>query len=201
MTTSTINGFWRVASTTDSIYAVGMTVTFTARPDGLAIESLEGTGSVTPWRTVRHTVSADGRSVIETAGGTLRLDPVGDAQASDIGIAIASRRVPGQESRTSSPYPEFPAGDGQALVLYRSGDTGDELDPAALLAAIASDAAMRAETGWRMTSMMTLPLRHAGQKVFGADGSGYTTKAAFGVLYTLDTAWLGSPSNAEEGAR
>lgn len=198
MRETAIDGLWTIASTTDSIFAAGMTVTFAARSDGLAIESLEGTGSVTPWRIVRHTVSADGQSVIDTVGGTIRLTPVGDARASDIGIAIASRREAGEAPRTSSPYPEFGAGEGQVLVLYRSGDTGDELDPAALLAAIAADAALRLETGWRMTSMVTLPLRHAGQKAFAAEGSGYTTKAAFGVLYTLDTGWLGMAGTMEE---
>jgi hypothetical protein len=198
MRETTINGLWTVASTTDSIFAAGMTVTFTARSDGLAIESLEGTGSVTPWQVVRHTVSADGQSVVDTAGGTIRLRPIGDARASDIGIAIAARREAGEAPRTSSPYPEFAAGEGQVLVLYRSGDTGDELDPAELLAAIAADAALRLETGWRMTSMVTLPLRHAGQKAFAVEGSGYTTKAVFGVLYTLDTGWLGMPGPMEE---
>lgn len=198
MKDTTVNGLWTVVSSTDSIFAAGMTVTFTARFDGLAIESLEGTGSVTPWQTVRHTVAADGQSVVETAGGTLRLRPIGDARSADLGIAIAARRTRGQAPRTTSPYTEFPAGEGQVLVLYRSDDTGDELDPAALLAAMASDAALRSESGWRMTSMMTMPLRHAGQKIFGVDGSGYATKAAVGVLYTLDTGWLGAPSPMEE---
>jgi hypothetical protein len=197
VTTSTINGLWRVASSTDSTFARGMTVTFSVQPDGLAIESLEGTGSVTPWRMIRHTVAPDGQSIIDTAGGTLRVDPTGDARTSDIAIAIASRRERGQEPRVS-PHPSFPAGDGQVLVLYGSGDTGDELDPAALLGAVAADAAMRAETGWRMVSMVALPLRHGGEP-FGLAGSGFTTKAALGALYALPAAevdWLGEPASA-----
>lgn len=85
-------------------------------------------------------------------------------------------------------------------MLYRSADTGDELDPATLLAEIAADAAIRSAAGWRMTSIASLPLRHAGQKVFGVDGSGYTTKAAFGALYTLvdlDTDWLTRPPGVD----
>jgi len=54
MASTPIYGLWRVVSSTDSIVAPGMTLTFTARPDGLAIESLEGTGSTTPWLTVRQ---------------------------------------------------------------------------------------------------------------------------------------------------
>ena len=199
MAATPIYGLWRVVSSTDSIFAPGMTLTFTARPDGLAIESLEGTGSTTPWLTVRHSVAAHGQSVVETAGGTLELDPVGDARTSDLAFAVASRRVPGQDPRSSA-YPEYPAGDGQVLVLYRSADTGDELAPAPLLAAIAAAAAIRSAAGWRMTSIVSLPLRHAGQKVFGVDGSGCTTRAAFGALYTLvdlDTDWLTRPSGVD----
>ena len=54
------------------------------------------------------------------------------------------------------------------------------------VADIADDAAQRAGDRWRMASMAALPLRHAGQKLFGVEGSGFTTKAAVAVLYVRE---------------
>ena len=83
-----------------------------------------------------------------------------------------------------SQFPEYPAGEDQVLVVYTGMDDGSEVDPGPLFADLAADAAERRSNGWRMVSMASLPLRHGGQKIFGVEGSGFTTKVALGVLYT-----------------
>ena len=77
---------------------------------------------------------------------------------------------------------EFDAGPDQVLVVYSPPDVGSELDPVEIFAAVAADAVLRAESGLRIRSMTTMPLRHAGA-MFGNDGSGYQTKAAVAVVY------------------
>ena len=77
---------------------------------------------------------------------------------------------------------EFNAGDNQSIVVYSSGDTGAEIDPAGLYAWVAKDAERRAGEGWRIVSMATVPLRHAGA-LMGREGSGYETKASVAVVY------------------
>ena len=43
---------------------------------------------------------------------------------------------------------------------------------------------LRNRKGWKgIVSLVALPVRHAGVKMFGVEGSGYTTKAAMAGLY------------------
>lgn len=77
---------------------------------------------------------------------------------------------------------EFEAGPDHLVVLYLPEDVSSEIDPSAIFAAIAADAAARAPTGLRMLSMTTMPLRHGGAWA-GAEGSGYQTKTSVAVLY------------------
>jgi hypothetical protein len=84
---------------------------------------------------------------------------------------------------------EFEAGPDHTLVVYTPIDAGVELDPVAIIAEIAEDAAARAGRGLRILSMTTIPLRHAGT-YFGQEGSGFQTKAAIAVVYEH---WPGVP--------
>ncbi|HET7182977.1 MAG TPA: hypothetical protein VFI15_12155 [Candidatus Limnocylindrales bacterium] len=77
---------------------------------------------------------------------------------------------------------EFEAGPDHLLVLYVPGDVGTEVDPVAIFSGIAADATARADSGLRMLSMTTMPLRHAGT-AFGQEGSGYETSTSVAVLY------------------
>ena len=76
---------------------------------------------------------------------------------------------------------EFPAGPDQTIVLYRPPDLGTELEPAAIFAAIAQDAAARAALGEWIVTMAVMPLRHAGAMF--PEASGYQTKTAVAVVY------------------
>jgi hypothetical protein len=77
---------------------------------------------------------------------------------------------------------EFSAGPNQSIVVYVSDDTGAEIDPAGLYAAIAKDAEQRAVMGWRIVSTAAVPVRHAGA-FLGREGSGYETKVSVAVVY------------------
>jgi hypothetical protein len=77
---------------------------------------------------------------------------------------------------------EFDAGASQVLAVYEPDDTGTEVDPQAIYAEIAADAATRAERGQRIVAMTALPTRHAGV-VMGKSGSGYQTKVTIAVVY------------------
>ena len=77
----------------------------------------------------------------------------------------------------------FGAGSGQLIVVYSPEDTGNEIDPDAVFAEIASDAAQRRTEGWRLASIAVMPLRHSGVLV-GVDGSGYETRLSVAVAYT-----------------
>jgi hypothetical protein len=76
----------------------------------------------------------------------------------------------------------FDAGNGQTIVVYVSEDTGSEVDPAELYAAVARDAADRAAGGERIVSMAASPLRHSAAYL-GREGSGYETKPCVAVVY------------------
>jgi len=78
---------------------------------------------------------------------------------------------------------EYAAGAGQAIVVYVSDDTSDEVDPDTLYGEIAQDAAARLLKGQRLVSMAASPLRHA-QSFMGREGSGYETKIAVAVVYS-----------------
>jgi len=77
---------------------------------------------------------------------------------------------------------EFAAGTGQWIVVYTDVDTGNEIDPAALYAQVAADAAVRKAAGQRIVSVCAEPLRHAAAYL-GRQGSGYETKMAVAVVY------------------
>jgi hypothetical protein len=77
---------------------------------------------------------------------------------------------------------EFSAGPNQTIVVYSSGDTGEEIDPTQLYGEIAADAERRAAEGWRIVSTAAVPLRHAGT-FMGLEGSGFETKACVAVVY------------------
>jgi hypothetical protein len=77
---------------------------------------------------------------------------------------------------------ELSAGPDHVIVVYRSEDTGTEIDAVSIFRAIAADAKARAESGLRILSMTSMPLRHAGT-AWGNDGSGYQTSVAVAVLY------------------
>jgi hypothetical protein len=55
----------------------------------------------------------------------------------------------------------LPAGEGQELVVYHSGNTQGELDVSAFYALIAADAAQRAEAGQRIVTMTATATRTA----------------------------------------
>jgi hypothetical protein len=77
---------------------------------------------------------------------------------------------------------EFSAGPNQTIVVYSSGDTSAEIDPAAVYQAIAKDAEQRALSGWRIVSTAAVPVRHAAA-FLGREGSGYETKFSVSVVY------------------
>jgi hypothetical protein len=77
---------------------------------------------------------------------------------------------------------EFTAGPDQTIVVYVSPDTGTEVDPVALYAEIAEDAARRAGSGERIVSMAAVPIRHTGL-FLGREGSGYESKIAVAVIF------------------
>jgi hypothetical protein len=77
---------------------------------------------------------------------------------------------------------EFDAGPDQVIVVYQPADVSVELDPVSIFAQVADDAAARAETGFRIVSVTSMPLRHAGT-YFGQEGSGFETKVAVAVVY------------------
>ncbi len=77
---------------------------------------------------------------------------------------------------------ESTAGPDHLVVVYQPADTGAELDPEWIFAAIAADADRRAASGLRILSMTTMPLRHGGT-FMGQEGSGFQTKVAVAVVY------------------
>ena len=77
---------------------------------------------------------------------------------------------------------EFRAGPDQRIVVYHVTDTGEELNPIAIFAEIAEDAARRAEKGQRIVSIAPLSTRHSGAYL-GRQGSGFETKASVAVVY------------------
>lgn len=79
-------------------------------------------------------------------------------------------------------HEEFEAGPDQVLVVYLPADVGSELDPMQIFGDVAADASARAAEGFRIVSMTSMSLRHAGA-MFGNDGSGYQTKGSVAVVY------------------
>lgn len=187
-----INGSWRIAGSTDAAIIKGTTAHLVIVPDGLQIR-IDGAASYEiPWRVATLKTAISGQTVITTGHGQVWIDPGPGANAAELADAFNGNYVDEPANR----YEEFEAGSGQVLVLYRGADDGNEVDPAPLLAAIAADAAERASQGWRLASMVGLPLRHAGQKMFGIEGSGYTTKAAIAGLYVFEAPTGAAPESA-----
>ena len=79
---------------------------------------------------------------------------------------------------------ELEAGPDQSIVLYVPPDVGSELDPGRIYRQVAEDAANRARDGQVITSMHSMPLRHAGVYL-GRDGSGFETRVAIVVVYAM----------------
>jgi hypothetical protein len=77
---------------------------------------------------------------------------------------------------------ELKAGPDQLLVVYQPDDVSVELDPVSIFSQIADDAASRAGIGFRIVSVTSMPLRHAGTYL-GQEGSGFETKVAVAVVY------------------
>ena len=77
---------------------------------------------------------------------------------------------------------EFDAGPDQQIVLYRPADMSVELDPVSIFSQLAADASARAASGFRIVSMTSMGLRHAGTYL-GQEGSGFETKVAVAVVY------------------
>ena len=84
---------------------------------------------------------------------------------------------------------EFQAGPDHTIVVYSPPDMSVELDPVAIFAEVAADAAARAARGLRILSMTSMPLRHGGTYV-GQEGSGFQTKVAVAVVFEH---WPGVP--------
>ena len=181
MSDQQLSGTWRVAQSTEPGIRRGATVRIGASEAGLRISAEGGGGVDVPWSAARLATASNGQVVIDTGRGTVWADPQAGASPAPLAEAYASYRS--APASAAIAYPEYPAGEGRLLVLYLSDDDGSEVDPAELLARMGADAASRAAGGWRLESMAGLPLRHAGQKMFGVEGSGYTTKAAIGCLY------------------
>lgn len=76
---------------------------------------------------------------------------------------------------------EFPAGEDQSLVVYGAEDTGNEIDPGGIFAAIAHDARTREATGHRIVSVAAVPQRHSGAMI-GRAGSGFETNVSIAVV-------------------
>ncbi len=75
------------------------------------------------------------------------------------------------------------AGPNQIIVVYSPTDTGAEVDVAAAYGAVATDAADRSASGWRIVSTTAVTTRHA-QAFMGREGSGYETKMSVVVVYS-----------------
>jgi hypothetical protein len=181
-----LDGRWRVAVTTIPTIETGSEVELNAAEDGLEVVD-GGLGTMAPWGMVDASLDPlNGLVTLELGGGgSLALWPLEGADPDRlVGAIRVGRATEASTGRRRSPFRELPAGPDRIIVVYPSGDTGDELDAAALLAAIAADAGFRAADGWSLVSLVALPLRHAGVKAFGVQGSGYATKAAVGGLYS-----------------
>jgi len=75
------------------------------------------------------------------------------------------------------------AGPNQIIVVYSPADTAAEVDVAAAYRAVATDAADRSASGWRIVSTTAVTTRHA-QAFVGRGGSGYETKMSVVVVYS-----------------
>jgi hypothetical protein len=179
-----ISGTWRVVQSTDPGITKGVDVWFAIVPDGLAVQVQGAATYEIPWSVASLSVASNGQTVIDTGHGTLWVNPGAAADPAQLAARFNANRVAVPPTATS--HQAFKAGAGRQLVLYRGEDDGSEVDPARLLAEVAADAENRAADGWQLTSLVGLPLRHAGQKMFGVEGSGYTTKAALAALYVQD---------------
>lgn len=181
-----LEGRWRVAVTTSPSIRNDTVLSLTAHPDGLELGADGADGRMVPWGLAA--ASVDPLSELVTlelgAGTSVAVWPIDGADPQALIAAIRDgQAVEATTGRRHSMFREHPAGPDRILVVYPSGDTGEEIDADAFLAAVAADAELRAANGWTLVSLVALPVRHAGVKMFGVEGSGYTTKAAVGGLY------------------
>lgn len=79
---------------------------------------------------------------------------------------------------------EFQVGEHQVMVVYVPRDDGPDVDPFKIHDAIARYAAVRANAGWRLATITSMPLRHTGTTLGGIFGSGIATKVAVTIVYT-----------------
>lgn len=81
---------------------------------------------------------------------------------------------------------EFPAGDGQLVVLFVNEDVGSAVEPEALATELAADAARRRADGWRLSSVASMPMRQMGTagNVLFQSGGQFATQAALIVVYS-----------------
>lgn len=178
-----IGGTWRIVQSTDPLIQKGVSCRFAIVADGLEL-SVDGAASYEiPWGSASVSAASNGQTVVDTGRGTVWVDPQGGADPQQFAAAVAAKRI---AAPVTVGHEAFEAGDGQLLVLYRGSDDGSEVDPALLFKLVSADAATRAGDGWRLVSMVGLPLRHGGQ-VFGLQGGGFTTKVAMGCLYARAT--------------
>jgi len=84
---------------------------------------------------------------------------------------------------SNKPSSVLEAGPDQIVVVYSPADTSNEVDVAAAYAAVATDAAERSASGWRIVATTAVTTRHA-QAFLGREGSGYETKMSVVVVYS-----------------
>jgi hypothetical protein len=181
-----LEGRWRVAVTTSPSIRNDTLLSLTAHPDGLELGADDADGRIVPWGLAAASVDPlSGLVTLELGAGTsVAVWPVEGADPQALVAAVRDgRAAEAATGRRHSTFGEHPAGPDRVLVIYPSGDTGEEIDADTFLAAVAADAELRAANGWTLVSLVALPVRHAGVKMFGVEGSGYTTKAAMGGLY------------------
>jgi len=80
---------------------------------------------------------------------------------------------------------ERPAGPDQLIVMYVTPDTGAQVDPAVIYAAVAEDAAARASAGWRIVSTDSISFRQMGTagNILFQSGGQFSTQAAAAVVF------------------
>jgi hypothetical protein len=73
-------------------------------------------------------------------------------------------------------------------VLYVNQDTGEQVDIEGLVAIMGRDAESRAESGWRLTSVASIPIRQSGTvgNVLFDSGAQTTIFMALTALYVLE---------------
>jgi hypothetical protein len=83
------------------------------------------------------------------------------------------------------PVFEYPVSASQVIAGYENEDTSSQVDPGTLFGHVAVDATRRAEEGWRIASIGSMPLRQMGTaaNIFLQSGGQYSTRAVVIVVY------------------